>query len=90
MSSSCDEDATAVEVGRDGALSRWALGSLVLVALAASEITGAGTVASLPVAFITVTLSGKVYILLSGKPQVGIPPIAILTLVIQGLINYMN
>lgn len=59
-----EEDPTASELGADGALSRWALGSVVLVALAASEITGAGTVAALPLAFITVTISGRQFTIL--------------------------
>lgn len=41
-----------------GCSSRWALGTLVLVGLASSEISGAGTIASLPIASLTITLSG--------------------------------
>lgn len=48
------------DVGKDGALSRWALGTVVLVALAASEISGKGTIAALPLASLTVTLSGEI------------------------------
>ncbi|GLV34720.1 torn and diminished rhabdomeres [Carabus blaptoides fortunei] len=45
------------DVGKDGAVSRWALGTVVLVALAASEISGKGTIAALPLASLTVTFS---------------------------------
>lgn len=36
----------------------WTLGGLVLIGLAASEYSGAGTVVALPIAGITVTSSG--------------------------------
>lgn len=37
----------------------WALGSLVLVGLAASEYSGAGTIVALPIAAVAINLSGK-------------------------------
>lgn len=41
------------------ACTHWALGSLVLVGLAASEYSGAGTVVALPIAAIAINLSGR-------------------------------
>lgn len=41
------------------ACTHWALGSLVLVGLAASEFSGAGTIVALPIAAIAINLSGK-------------------------------
>lgn len=37
----------------------WALGSLVLVGLASSEYSGAGSIVALPIAAIGISLSGK-------------------------------
>lgn len=41
------------------ACTHWALGSLVLVGLAASEYSGAGTIVALPIAAVAINLSGK-------------------------------